>query len=158
MQTAKEAIIWNLEETRRRSILLWRSLPDEWLGWRPDREAMSFGEMIRHVWGGSYSYHQVLLNGGSLAEKKPSPFAGEAVQSVEAEIAMSQPYFQDLLTYVRSLSEEEIEHQVIDRSDVGYQRKLGDMLLRIAYHDSVHAGQFLQYMRMLGIPRPNIWD
>lgn len=42
--------ILNLKETRRRSILLWRSLPDSWIDWRPDKEAMSFGEMIRHVW------------------------------------------------------------------------------------------------------------
>ena len=42
--------ILNLKETRRRSIKLWRSLPDSLLSWKPDNEAMTFGEMIRHVW------------------------------------------------------------------------------------------------------------
>jgi hypothetical protein len=29
----------------------------------------------------------------------------------------------------------------IDRSDVGYVRKAGDFILRMAYHEAVHAGQ-----------------
>ncbi|TKI84551.1 DinB family protein, partial [Bacillus wiedmannii] len=27
-----------------------------------------------------------------------------------------------------------------------------------AYHDAVHAGQFLQYLRMINLERPLIWD
>ena len=33
--------ILNLKETRRRSIKLWRSLPDSLLSWKPDNEAMT---------------------------------------------------------------------------------------------------------------------
>ncbi|WP_123040268.1 DinB family protein [Cohnella candidum] len=155
---AAELAILNLKETRRRSILLWRSLPDEWLTWRPDRHALSFGEMIRHVWGASYGYHMILKNNGSLPSKTQPPYADEPVVSVEQEIALSEPYFRDFITYVETLSEEELRTRVIDRSDVGYRRQLGDMLLRISYHDAVHAGQFLQYMRMAGLDRPQIWD
>lgn len=36
--------ILNLKETRRRSIKLWRSLPDSLLSWKPDNEAMTFGD------------------------------------------------------------------------------------------------------------------
>ena len=155
---AIEAIVLNLRETRRRSIKLWRSLPDEWLSWRPDKDAMSFGEMIRHVWTGSYDYHVVVKNNGSLENKEVQPYENEPIVSVESEIQMSEPYFEEFIRYVESLSEEELSNRLIDRSYVGYQRFLGDMLLRIAYHDSVHTGQFLQYMRMLGIERPMIWD
>lgn len=158
MKTAVDAIVWNLQETRRRSIKLWRSLPDEQLSWRPDPEAMSFGEMIRHVWTASHSYHLILLNNGSLKEEPQYPFDHVPIESVEKEIEMSQPYFDDFIRYVSSITEEELETRDIDRSDAGYIRKLGDMLLRIAYHDSVHAGQFLQYMRMAGLQRPKIWD
>ncbi|MFC4411469.1 DinB family protein [Chungangia koreensis] len=154
---AVELIILNLKETRRRSIKLWQSLPDNWLDWRPHKEAMSFGEMIRHVWSGSFHYHMLLINNGSLNEIH-APFDGIPITSVEEEIALSKSYFEDFLAYVRSITVEELDSRVIDRSDVGYQRYLGDMLLRIAYHDSVHAGQFLQYLRMAEIERPNIWD
>lgn len=149
--------IINFKETRRRSLKLWGSLPHEWLNWRPDKEAMSFGEMIRHVWSASYHYQLILKNNGSIKEI-PAPFDEIPVTSVEEEIALSKSYFDDFLAYVQSIAVEELDSRVIDRSDVGYQRYLGDMLLRIAYHDSVHAGQFLQYLRMVEIDRPNIWD
>ena len=155
---AIDAIVLNLQETRRRSIKLWRALPDEWLQWRPDQGAMSFGEMIRHVWISGYNYHQIVLNNGSLTEEIPSPAENEPIRSVEEEIEHSQAVFESFLAYVQTLTEEELTTRVIDRSDVGYQRKLGDFLLRIAYHDSVHSGQFLQYMRMAGLERPDIWD
>jgi len=155
---AIDAIVLNLQETRRRSIKLWRSLPDQWLQWRPDMDAMSFGEMIRHVWTGTYEYHQIVCHNGSLAGIAEQPYQHIPITSVEEEIRLSEPYFQDFLAYVRSLQPEELTERIIDRSDAGYQRPLGDFLLRIAYHDSVHAGQFLQYMRMLGLERPCIWD
>lgn len=47
--------ILNLKETRRRSEKLWISLPDNFLNWKPDDEAMSFGEMIRHVWSSTFT-------------------------------------------------------------------------------------------------------
>ncbi|MGC5326029.1 DinB family protein [Brevibacillus sp. SYSU BS000544] len=155
---AREAIILNLTETRRRSIKLWRSLPDEWLPWRPDKDAMSFGEMIRHVWTGSYDYLIIVQNNGSIDKKEPQPYQDEPIVSADKEISMSETYFQNLISYVEALTEEELSTRLIDRSYVGYQRYLGDMLMRIAYHDSVHTGQFLQYMRMVGLERPLIWD
>jgi uncharacterized damage-inducible protein DinB len=155
---AIELSILNLKETRRRSIKLWDSLPESWMTWRPDKDAMSFGEMIRHVWSGSYHYHMILRNNGSLKTETPAPFDQEAITSVENEIKLSEIYFDDFIAYVQSLSTEELATRLIDRSDVDYQRYLGDMLLRIAYHDSVHAGQFLQYLRMVNLDRPMIWD
>ena len=32
------------------------------------------------------------------------------------------------------------------------------MLLRVAYHESVHTGQLLDYLRTAGVPRELIWD
>ncbi|MDP5275747.1 DinB family protein [Chengkuizengella axinellae] len=157
MNTMDLAVL-NLKESRRRSIKLWTSLPDEWINWKPDHKAMSFGEMIRHVWGGSYGYHNILMNNGSLKDVTPRPYDHEPIISVRREIELSKPYFEKFIEYIQNLSSEELNTRLIDRSDVGYERYLGDMLLRIAYHDAVHAGQFLQYLRMLGLDRPSIWD
>ncbi len=41
---------------------------------------------------------------------------------------------------------------------MGYIRELGDMLLRVAYHESVHTGQLLDYLRTAKVKRPIIWD
>lgn len=155
---AIDVSVLNLKETRRRSIKLWRSLPDSLIAWRPDNEAMSFGEMIRHVWSAGDGYHMILKHNGSLKKEMHRPYDDEPIISVEKEIELSQPYFDDFIEYVQSISVEELDSRLIDRSDVGYQRYLGDMLLRIAYHDAVHAGQFLQYLRMVNIERPLIWD
>lgn len=114
--------------------------------------------MIRHVWSASYHYHLVVRNNGSVQTEANAPYDQEPITSIEREIELSQPYFDDFIAYVQSLSTEELESRLIDRSDVGYQRYAGDMLLRIAYHDAIHAGQFLQYMRMAGLERPIIWD
>ncbi len=46
----------------------------------------------------------------------------------------------------------------IDRSESGYVRSLGDMLLRIAYHEAVHTGQLLDYLRTADIERVRVWD
>lgn len=153
-----DIIVLNLKETRRRSIKLWGSLPDSWITWRPDKEALSFGEMIRHVWSASFHYHMILRNNGSVKTETPTPYDQEPIISIEKEIELSESYFDDFIEYVQSLSREELDSRLIDRSYVGYQRYLGDMLLRIAYHDAVHAGQFLQYLRMVGLERPMIWD
>lgn len=160
MMNAIDLTVLNLKETRRRSIKLWESLPNSWITWRPDKEALSFGEMIRHVWSASYHYHMVLRNNGSVktATPTPTPFDQEPIISIKKEIELSKLYFDDFIEYVQSLTIEELETRLIDRSDVGYQRFLGDMLLRIAYHDAVHVGQFLQYLRMAGLERPLIWD
>jgi len=70
----------------------------------------------------------------------------------------SLPQREALLQTVLELSDEDLDKIEIDRRDVGYVRKAGDFILRIAYHEAVHAGQMLQYLRMAGVPRPSIWD
>ncbi len=115
---------------------------------------MTFGEMIRHVWSASFHYHMLLRNNGSIKTDIHTPYDEEPITSVEKEIELSQSYFSDFIEYVESISTEELESRLINRSDVGYQRYLGDMLLRIAYHDAIHTGQFLQYLRMVELERP----
>ena len=154
--TAQEIIVLNLQEVRRRSLKIWRAIPDTQLVWKPDENALSIGEMIRHVWEASESYRRIVAHGGSL--ELPDHYTNEPISSVENEIAFAAPLFEQLLEDIRSFTPDDLSTKWIDRSDVGYRRKLGDFLARIAYHESVHAGQLLQYMRMAGIERPDIWD
>lgn len=156
MNTIELAVL-NLKETRRRSILLWNSLSDEWLPWRPDVQAMSFGEMIRHVWTSQVYYYESLKIGKSVL-KFTEPYEHRPVTNAKEEITLSRPYFEEFIAYVTSLKVDELSTRTIDRSDVGYVRSTGDMLARIAYHEAVHTGQFLQYLRMTGLERPQIWD
>jgi uncharacterized damage-inducible protein DinB len=153
-----ELIIMNFEEVRRRSIKVWRGIPADQVHWKPDPEAMSCLDMVRHVLESEYYYHLMLNQKGSLAEYPESPFMTRPFKSIEDELDYAKNYREEFLHTIREYKEEDLSNVQIDRSNVGYIRSLGDMLLRIAYHESIHTGQLLQYLRMMNVDRPDIWD
>lgn len=154
-----DLLILNFEEVRWRSIKVWKAIPQQMLNWKPDADALTCAEMIRHWLEGEFLYHQVLIGRGSKAWSNLSnPFENRKFTAVDDELAFAKPFREDFLNYIKTLSVSDLENVQIDRSDVGYVRTLGDMLMRIAYHESVHTGQLLDYMRTMRIDRPNIWD
>lgn len=154
---ATELLVINFEEVRRRSVKIWRGIPDDKLHWKPDPEAMSCIEMVRHVLKAEWAYMQMLRAGKSV-DTENSPFCSREYTDVTAELEIAEPYHKEFLTLVGSYSPNELASRKIDRSDVGYIRTYGDFILRIAYHESVHAGQILGYLRQMNATRPNIWD
>jgi hypothetical protein len=156
--TPTDVIILNLEEVRRRSIKLWNGIPEKFYHWQPDHEAIPMIEMVRHVLEGEHAYHTIVVNRGSKGDDYKSPWEGREYVSIADEIEFAQPYRESFLDLVRSFSEKDLAEIEIVRPQVGQARKLGDFLLRIAYHESVHAGQMLSYFRTLGIDRPKVWD
>ena len=152
-----DIILLNAREVRRRSVILWRGIPADALQRKPDPEAMSALEMARHVLEGEYLYMLMAQERRSVSEDR-SPFAGRRFVGVEDELDFAAPYRSEFERMIASLSEEELESIEVDRSDAGYKRKLGDFLLRAIYHESVHCGQLLGYLRVMGIPRPKVWD
>ncbi|MCM3033881.1 DinB family protein [Niallia sp. MER 6] len=152
-----DLILLNFAEVRRRSIKVWTSIPSEKLFWKPDNEAMSCIEMIRHVLESEHYYHLAIKNRASLAVFD-SPFEGRPYSTVDAELEIAEPYRNSFLDTIKSFTEEDLTKIKIDRSESGYIRELGDMLLRVAYHESVHTGQLLDYLRTADIPRVRIWD
>lgn len=154
---AKELLILNFEEVRRRSIRIWKGIGDEQLHWRPDPGALTCIGMVRHVLESENIYHHIILNKGVLGDYQ-SPLTGNPYISVEEELRNAQPYREKFLRMVNSFSAKELEETAIIRKELGQNRKLGDYLLRIAYHESVHSGQLLDYLRTLRVPRPKVWD
>ncbi|WP_336823735.1 DinB family protein [Sporosarcina sp. USHLN248] len=150
-------ILLNFNEVRRRSRKVWTSIPQEKLNWKPDDEAMTCLEMIRHVLESEHYYHLAIQNRGSL-EVFNSPFENRPFSTVDAELEFAEPFRNQFIETIQTFSEEDLSSITIDRSDTGYIRSLGDMLLRVAYHESIHTGQLLDYLRTAGIPRVNIWD
>jgi uncharacterized damage-inducible protein DinB len=100
---------------------------------------------------------QMLRHGASL-DTENSPFKPHPLTDVETELARAEPFRREFLQLVGTYSDTELTSKLLDRSDVGYVRTYGDFILRIAYHESVHAGQLLGYLHQLNVPRPNIWD
>ena len=155
--TLNDLLILNLEEVRRRSVKIWRAIPAARNDWKPDAHAMTCIELVRHVLEGEYLYMSMLKNGGSL-ESEESPWTSEPSTSIESEMEFAAPYRREFLDLLRSYRPEELNTMKVDRSDKGYVRDAADFVLRMAYHESVHAGQMLGYLRMMSVPRPHIWD
>ncbi len=154
---SKEIILQNFSEIRRRSIKLWKAIPEAHYWWKPDKDALSILEMIRHVLEAEHLYHVIIQRKGNLGDYQ-SPWEGRTFVSVQDELQFAEPYRDAFLTVITTFTEAELKHFVIDRTEVNQRKILGDYLLRIAYHESVHTGQMLAYLRTFGLKRPSIWD
>ncbi|MDP9959218.1 DinB family protein [Chryseobacterium lathyri] len=154
--THNELIINYLNETRRRSVFLWKGLPEDLYGWKPDSEAMTAIQMIRHVLQADYGWNMI-INKEDMSNYQ-TPWEDRSYSNVEDEIEFAEPYRQNFLQSVRKFSEKELSNTIIIHPGNGAEKLLGNYLLRIAYHESVHAGQFLSYLRTMGVERPFIWD
>ncbi|NER15034.1 DinB family protein [Leptobacterium flavescens] len=154
---AIETILLNFSEIRRRSIKLWEGIPEEHYHWKPDEKAMSVIEMIRHVLEGEHLFHQIIEKRGNLGDY-PSPWENLEYSDLKNELDFAESYREEFLMMIKSLDETDLENIRIDRSEVNQNKKLGDYLNRIAYHEAVHTGQMLAYLRTLGVKRPLIWD
>jgi uncharacterized damage-inducible protein DinB len=154
--TQSELIILNLTEIRRRSIILWKSLPNHKYTWKPDAEAMTAIEIVRHVLEADYGWNTI-INKGDMTNFT-TPWKNRPFISVDDEIEFAEPYRNEFLETIRNFSDKELTETKIIHPGNGENKNLGKYLLRIGYHESVHAGQFLSYLRTMKIHRPNIWD
>ncbi len=152
-----EIILLNLSETRRRSIKLWNEIPSSFFSWRPDKNAFSIIEMIRHTLESEHLFHVIIQNRGNLGGYK-SPWNNLDYSDLKNEFDITKEHRENFISMVKSLTESDLDNIIIKRSEVGQIKKLGDYLNRIVYHESVHTGQMLSYLRILGIERPLVWD
>lgn len=154
---AKELLILNFQEVRRRSIRLWKDIPEDCLHWRPTPENMSYIEMVRHVLESENIYHHIILNHGKMGNFK-SPLSDNPFGSVEEELRNAQPYRERFLQMINSFTEAELDEVYIVRKELGINCKLGDYLLRIAYHESVQHGQMLGFLLAVQAPEQCVFD
>lgn len=109
---ATDVLVLNLEEVRRRSLKVWRAVPADRLHWKPDEDAMSCVEMVRHVLEGEHLYTLMLRSGGSVAYEE-SPFTARPYTPVEDELSFAEAYRRETLELVRSFSAEEASEGVL---------------------------------------------
>jgi len=155
--TKAESIVLNFEEIRRRSIKLWSGLAPEFYHWRPDIKAQSCLGMIRHVLETENFYRLFIVNKGGNADDFVSAWKDRPLVNLQNELEFAAPFRKEFLETIFALSPDELASIEIVREG-RKTRRLCDFLYRCAYHESVHAGQFLSYLRTLGLDRPDIWD
>ena len=152
-----EMLVLNFSEIRRRSIKLWTGIPPAYYFWQPDLNAMKCLEMVRHVLESEHLFHIIVNNRGNLGDYI-SPWQDRSYLNLQDELDFAEPFRRKFLEAIRKFSDEELDTINIIRSEKGQKRKLGDYLLRIAYHEAVHTGQLLSYLRTLRLEIPLIWD
>lgn len=155
--TQIELILLNFNEIRRRSTKLWNGITPEFYFWQPDANAMTCLEMVRHVLEGEQLFHIIIKNRGNIGDYI-SPWKDREYSNLQDELDFAETFRNLFFETIKSFSSDELDSIEIARSEKGQRKKLGDYLLRIAYHESVHAGQMLSYLRTLGLDRPLIWD
>ena len=152
-----DIILLNFSEVRRRSEKLWHGIPEAYYDWKPDEGALTVIEMIRHVLESEHLFHTIIKNRGDLGDY-PSPWDQRKYKDLKDELAFAAKYREEFLNMIDGLKASDLESVRIERKEVGQSKILGDYLNRIAYHESVHTGQMLDYLRTIGIDRPQIWD
>jgi uncharacterized damage-inducible protein DinB len=155
--TANEVILLNFKEIRRRSIKLWTGIPPDNFLWKPDINAMNGLEMVRHVLEAEHLFHVIINNRDNLGGYI-SPWTDRQYSDLQAELDFAEPFRNKFLDSLKSFTPAEFSTIAIICSEKGQCRLLGDYLQRIAYHEAVHTGQMLLYLRILRLERPLIWD
>jgi len=151
-----ELIILNFTEIRKKSIKLWNGLPEKYYNWKPDKKAMSASEMIRHVLEADYGWN-IIINQGDMTNYK-TPWKNRPFINLKDELEFAKLFRKTFLESIRQFSDKELNETEIVHPGNGEKKILGKYLLRIGYHESVHTGQFLSYLRAMKIDRPKIWD
>src|SRR5689334_21267049 len=111
---ATDILIWNVEEVRRRSVIVWRGIPAERATWKVDDAAMTCIEMVRHVLEGEFLYTEMLKARRSVPDE-PTPFTDRPFTTIEAEIAFAAPFRAALISVVRSFEPGELKTVTVDR-------------------------------------------
>jgi uncharacterized damage-inducible protein DinB len=153
----KKYLLQNLAINRKRSLLTWHAFPEDKFFWKPDAGAMHLLEMVRHIFEAEYWFHGLIVNRGDVT-KITMPEKNEHDTNLDEEIGKGEKYDKLLTGFINDCTEEDFENIIIRRTDKDFVMKLGDFLLRAAYHEATHTGQLLGYLRTLNIPRPHIWD
>jgi len=153
-----ELFLLDYKECRRRFLLTAAAFPDELLTWRPDKAALSVGETIRHVLLHDFSWLRILKDNRLPTDEEQSDLWEEPYTNLQNEVDRASVYYDEFINYVSSLNINDLGTKYINWPHKPISRTLGDTLERKSYHDAVHTGQLLQYLRMLHIDRPIIWD
>src|SRR5690606_11559491 len=131
--TQTELIILNFTEIRRRSIKLWSVLPQSHYNWKPDENAMSASDMIRHVLEADYGWN-IIINQGDMTNYK-TPWENRPFVSVNDELEFADPYRKTFLKRIQQFSDKQLSETEIIHPGNGEKKNLGQYLLRIGYHE-----------------------
>jgi uncharacterized damage-inducible protein DinB len=155
--TLQEFFLKQKEAIRARSREVFALLRPKHFGWRPEKDALSVGEMLRHLWVSEEGVRRVALEGNFTYYEKRIPHGLRAVigtpSALAAELEQIERVHQETLAAVRAWPPARFEDERVHGA-LGFRRKVGVILFGINEHEIHHRAQLMTYLRMLGTPAP----
>jgi uncharacterized damage-inducible protein DinB len=145
------------EAVRARSKEVFALLRPEHMNWKPEKGALSVGEMLRHLWVSEEGVRRCALEGDFSYYETRMPKGLRAVtgspRSLAEELADIDRSHRETLAAVAARSPEFFEEERA-HAGLGFRRKVAVMLFGINEHEVHHRAQLMTYLRMLGSPAP----
>ncbi len=145
------------ETVRGRSGQVFALLRPEHMGWKPEKGALSVGEMLRHMWVSEEAARRAALDANFAYYEKRVPLGLGAVLgtvgSLEEELQNLQRAHRETLEAVSACPVTLFEEQRV-HPGLHFRRKVAVILFGINEHEVHHRAQLMTYLRMLGTPAP----
>lgn len=152
--SGRDVILLHLKETRDRAMMVFEAIPEEYALWKPDADSMSLAHTVRHFFECD-DWNVKVIQHGVDAESVMPDWDSMPFSTIRHEIAYGLPYREKFMELAASYTDEDLSNIMVTRPK--WQKNMGDFLTRCAYHDAYHTGQLQYFLRMLNVPRPNVW-
>jgi uncharacterized damage-inducible protein DinB len=153
----KELFLKQKRAVRKTTDDVLSNIRPEHLAWRPEKEALSVAELLRHLWVSEEGVRKVALDADFAYYQTRIPQGLRAVLgtpgSLEAERAHLERTHRQTLELVAAYPLERFEEERIHQG-LGFHRKVYAILLGLSEHEIHHRAQLITYLRMLGVPLP----
>jgi uncharacterized damage-inducible protein DinB len=153
----QEFFLKQKEASRARTRQVFALLQEDHMTWRPVPDALTVGEMLRHMWVSEDGVRRVALEGDFAYYEKRIPQGLTAVigkpGKLSAEIAGIERTHAETLTAAAQFPLERWEEERVHEG-LGFRRKIVVILFGIHEHEVHHRAQLMTYLRMLGTPAP----
>ncbi len=151
----QEFFLKQKEAIRGRTREVAQMLRPQHLEWRPEKDALSVGEMLRHVWVAEEGVRRAALEGNFAYYETRIPKGLRAVLGqhgpLEEELIHLERVHRETLAAVGAWPPERWDEERANPA-LGFRRKVGVMLMGINEHEVHHRAQLMTYLRMLGTP------
>jgi uncharacterized damage-inducible protein DinB len=151
--TLQEFFLKQKEVIRKRTNEVFALLRQEHMAWKPEKDALSVGDMLQHLWVSEEGVRRVALDGNFAyyETRIPKGLAGVLGKtgSLEEELKNIECVHRETLAIIAAkpaeLFEEERAH-----AGIGFRRKVAVILFGLNDHEIHHRAQLMTYLRILG--------
>ncbi len=151
----REVFLKQKEAIRKRTREALALVRPEHLDFRPEKEALTIHEMVRHLWRSEEGVRRVALdnNWAYYQTRIPQGLRAtlERFQPLDEELANVERVHQETLAAVAQAPAEVFDLERVN-PELNYRRKVWAILMAINEHEIHHRAQLMTYLRLLGTP------